>query len=166
MLLFVCSTSDFIVLKTLHNVQFSLNLSFKNNIRHNEISGCKSQITSNSYNPTGHSQYTLKSIAIFPFTQMTISKLHKFRSEIYLLSIIFYSPATKPQSFVRSRKKKSGNFGEYLSAFSNSVFVCLRVEFSLSFLTVLKCQTQLEIFNVVCKYFKKTHEFSHWFIPL
>lgn len=80
--------------------------SFKNNIRHNEIAGCIFQITSNSYSPTVSNQYIFKSIAIVPFIQMTISKIHKFRSEIYIYpSSFLYYPATKLQSSVRNRKK-------------------------------------------------------------
>lgn len=132
MLLFVCSTSDFIALKTLHNFQFSLKTALK------IILGImKSQVVnpkkpSNSYHPNGPSLYTLQSIALFPFTQMTISKLHKIRSAIYICSSSFSVILLQNFYLLSGAEKNPDNFSDYLSAFNNSVFGCLKAEFSLT----------------------------------
>lgn len=69
---------------------------------------------------------------LLQYFQMTISKFHKSRSEIYICSSSFSTLLLQNFILLSGAEEKSGNFGDYLAALNNSVFGCLRAEFSLT----------------------------------
>lgn len=97
---------------------------------------------------------------MFPFNHMTVSKFRKFRSEIYLLFVIFYSPATNSKNFCQVQKKKlnilvTNSLPKHIWMLENNVQNLVQL-----FLIIQKWHKQLTVFHIIFKYLKKKWMFT------
>lgn len=98
---------------------------------------------------------------MFPFNHMTVSKFRTFRSEIYLLFVIFYSPATNSKNFCQVQKKKlnilvTNSLPKHIWMLENNVQNLVQL-----FLIIQKWHKQLTVFHhIIFKYLKKMNVHS------